>query len=135
MPDTRLPGGGLSRAGDAWSLGVVGARASSAREARLPAGFPLSLDGSFRRPHLTGRELDVLELLASGLSTQKIAEALWVSPQAVSYHLGNMYAKFGCENRAGLVARAFVARVLSVEEWPPHATHVRGTLRDRVMKR
>jgi Bacterial regulatory proteins, luxR family len=73
----------------------------------------------------------VLELLASGLSTQTIAAEMWVSPQAVSYHLGNMYAKFGCNNRAGLVGRAFVAGVLSAEEWPPKAQRLPQIARSR----
>jgi DNA-binding CsgD family transcriptional regulator len=109
----------LSRDGDGSPLGVVGTRVSLQREPRLPTGPRASSHGFV--PNLTERELQVLELLASGLSTERIADALWVSPQAVSYHLGNMYAKFGCSNRAGLVARAFVGDVLDASAWPPRA--------------
>ena len=71
-----------------------------------------------RIPGLTRREADVLELVAEGMSTRDMARSLYVSPQAVTYHIGNLLAKFQCSNRAGLVARAFVTGVL-LATWPP----------------
>lgn len=70
-------------------------------------------------PTLTPRESLVLELLAAGLSTRRIAATLFVSEQAVTWHVGNLLSKFGCENRAGLVARAFVFGYLDPDAWPP----------------
>lgn len=71
------------------------------------------------RPVLTARERSVLELVAGGHSTRAIGRHLYVSPQAVTYHIGNLHAKFECENRAGLVARAFVLGFLTTTDWPP----------------
>lgn len=70
-------------------------------------------------PILTPRESSVLELAAEGLSTRQIADALFVSEQAITYHLGNLLSKFACENRAGLVSRAFVFGYLEPFAWPP----------------
>jgi DNA-binding CsgD family transcriptional regulator len=72
----------------------------------------------WRRPHLTEREGRVLELLAAGLPTRDIATRLFVSRQAVTYHIGNLLAKFQTSNRAGLVARAYVLGLLA-PGWPP----------------
>lgn len=72
----------------------------------------------WRRPHLTEREGRVLELLATGLPTRDIAARLFVSRQAVTYHIGNLLAKFQARNRAGLVARAYVLGLLA-PGWPP----------------
>jgi DNA-binding NarL/FixJ family response regulator len=73
-------------------------------------------------PRLTHRERPVLELVAAGWSTRRIAESLRVSDQCVTYHIGNLLAKFQSPNRAGLVSRAFVLGYLS-PEWPPRADH------------
>jgi DNA-binding CsgD family transcriptional regulator len=67
---------------------------------------------------LTDREAEVLEQLAEGKSTRTAARSLYVSDQAVTYHVGNLLAKFQCTNRTGLVARAFVLCILD-RSWPP----------------
>jgi two-component system, NarL family, sensor histidine kinase NreB len=48
---------------------------------------------------LTPRELDVLRLLAEGLSNKAIAGALGVSPRTINFHLDNLYAKLGVTSR------------------------------------
>lgn len=74
------------------------------------------------RPALTARECHVLELIAEGLSTRQIATTLFVTEQAVTYHVGNLLSKFGCGNRAGIVARAYVLGFLDHRSWPPRLT-------------
>ena len=56
---------------------------------------------------LSKRELDVLSLIAQGLSNQEIAEELFISISTVKTHTSNIYSKLGTKNRAGaiLVAR------------------------------
>jgi HD-GYP domain-containing protein (c-di-GMP phosphodiesterase class II) len=49
---------------------------------------------------LTSREVDVLRLLASGLSNKEIAEVLVISPKTASRHIEHIYAKIGVSNRA-----------------------------------
>lgn len=70
-------------------------------------------------PELTATERCVLAGLAAGLSTLGIATRLFISRQAVAYHVGNLLRKFGVDNRAGLVSKAFVAGVLTSDRWPP----------------
>ncbi len=86
--------------------------------------FPLVLLGP--RLVLTEREADVLVLLAAGLSTGDIARRLYVSCQAVTYHVGNLLGKLQCENRTGLVARAFVLGLLAIDAWPPRLAQRAG---------
>ncbi|MGO9958940.1 MAG: LuxR C-terminal-related transcriptional regulator [Solirubrobacteraceae bacterium] len=48
---------------------------------------------------LTSRELEVLQLVASGSSNGEIAQALWVTEQTVKFHLSNVYKKLDVGNR------------------------------------
>jgi ATP/maltotriose-dependent transcriptional regulator MalT len=55
---------------------------------------------------LSDRELEVLRLVAQGLTNREIAEALTLSEKTVARHLTNIFNKIGVENRAGAVAYA-----------------------------
>jgi DNA-binding CsgD family transcriptional regulator len=50
--------------------------------------------------NLTGRELEVLRLIASGLTNAEAAERLIVSPYTVNMHLRSIYHKLGVSNRS-----------------------------------
>jgi HD-GYP domain-containing protein (c-di-GMP phosphodiesterase class II) len=50
---------------------------------------------------LTDREVEVLRLLASGLSNKRIADTLTVSPKTVGRHVEHIYAKLAVSTRAG----------------------------------
>ncbi|MGE0796036.1 MAG: HD domain-containing phosphohydrolase [Acidimicrobiia bacterium] len=50
---------------------------------------------------LTGREVEVLQCLARGLSNREIARRLVISPKTVSNHVEHVYTKIGTTNRAG----------------------------------
>ena len=63
-----------------------------------------------RRPHvpsLTERELDVLSLVAQGLTNREISRRLFISPATVRTHLEHIYEKLGVRTRAGAVNAAF----------------------------
>lgn len=68
------------------------------REVRLRAAA--------RAPHLTARELEVLKMIAGGLSGPDIAERLTVSTETVKSHLQHLYAKLEVGDRAAAVAVA-----------------------------
>jgi DNA-binding NarL/FixJ family response regulator len=48
---------------------------------------------------LTRRELEILRLVAEGLSNADLARRLWVTEQTVKFHLSNIYRKLGVSNR------------------------------------
>jgi ATP/maltotriose-dependent transcriptional regulator MalT len=55
---------------------------------------------------LTRREIEVLRLVAEGLSNQSIAERLFVSDHTVHRHLANILSKLSVSTRAAAVAQA-----------------------------
>lgn len=57
-------------------------------------------------PHLTARELEILDLIARGLTNPAIAERLTLSEKTVRNHVSNVFAKIHVTDRAGAVARA-----------------------------
>jgi DNA-binding CsgD family transcriptional regulator len=61
--------------------------------------------------HVTSREIDVLRLLATGISSQEIADHLEISPRTVATHINNMLGKAGVTTRAALVAMALRSRI------------------------
>jgi DNA-binding CsgD family transcriptional regulator/DNA-binding transcriptional ArsR family regulator len=56
---------------------------------------------------LSSRELDVLQLVARGLTDAEIAEKLFLSPRTVSGHLQSIYNKLGISSRTAATAYAY----------------------------
>lgn len=48
---------------------------------------------------LTSRELEVLGLVAQGMTNGSIARDLWLTEETVKFHLSNVYRKLGVSNR------------------------------------
>ena len=55
---------------------------------------------------LTARQVEVLRLIAEGLSDHEMAERLLLSEHTVHRHVANIYTRLGCSTRAAAVARA-----------------------------
>ncbi|HEX8855730.1 MAG TPA: response regulator transcription factor [Thermoleophilaceae bacterium] len=55
---------------------------------------------------LTGREREVLDLIASGATNREIADQLFLSPHTVKEHTSAVYRKLSVRNRAEAVQRA-----------------------------
>ncbi len=61
---------------------------------------------------LSDREVEVLRLIATGLSNADAGQRLFIAPSTVKKHLENIYAKLGTRNRTQAIARARSAGVL-----------------------
>jgi len=61
---------------------------------------------------LSGREVEVLELVAQGKSNRDIAGELWISEATVKSHLLHIYDKLGVTDRASAVAAAMKRGIL-----------------------
>jgi len=72
--------------------------ASSATGRRAPAAQPLV-------EPLSERELEVLRLIADGLSNAEIADKLVIAQGTVKRHINNIYGKLGVQSRTQAVAR------------------------------
>jgi ATP/maltotriose-dependent transcriptional regulator MalT len=55
---------------------------------------------------LSERELEVLKLVAEGLSNQEIAARLYLSLRTIKFHTGNIYGKLGVKSRTEALSRA-----------------------------
>ena len=69
--------------------------------------------GSTESTRLTGREHDVLVLLADGLSAAEIGGRLHLSESTVKSHVAHLYQKLGVANRAQALVRAMRIGLLS----------------------
>jgi DNA-binding NarL/FixJ family response regulator len=63
---------------------------------------------------LTGRERQVLEIAAEGLTAREIAERLGVRERTVTTHLGRIYHKLGVHGRVGAVLEAARSGLVTV---------------------
>jgi len=52
---------------------------------------------------ITGRELDVIQYAAAGLSSREIADTLKISERTIQTHLANIYNKLDVKNRVELI--------------------------------
>ncbi|WP_018349259.1 response regulator [Longispora albida] len=74
---------------------------------RMVTARPLGSAEALPGAALTGREEEVLRLMATGLSNPEIGEALTVSLETVKTHVGNVLAKLGAQNRTHAVVIAY----------------------------
>jgi two-component system, NarL family, nitrate/nitrite response regulator NarL len=75
---------------------------------RFPAGEPAHL--------LSDRELEVLECLVEGLTTQQIAARLFISDNTVKTHVRHIFEKLEVSNRAEAVGKAMQVGLIKRKE-------------------
>jgi DNA-binding NarL/FixJ family response regulator len=100
----------LVRAGDALLAPTI--------TRRLVERFARRDDARPPAPHrdlseLTARELEVLRLLATGLSNIELAERLTLSPATVKTHVARILAKLGLRDRVQAVVLAYETGLVS----------------------
>jgi DNA-binding NarL/FixJ family response regulator len=64
---------------------------------------------------LTGREVEILQLVASGSTNGEIARQLWVTEQTVKFHLRNIYRKLDVANRTQASRFAYANGLVSMQ--------------------
>ncbi|MFB7370544.1 LuxR C-terminal-related transcriptional regulator [Streptomyces sp. NPDC056222] len=84
----------------------LGAVPDARRAAALLSGRHRPLPGG-----LTGREAEVLRLVAEGGTNRDIAQALVISEHTVARHLNNIFAKLGVTSRTAATAYAYSHRL------------------------
>ncbi|MCX5150406.1 response regulator transcription factor [Streptomyces sp. NPDC048550] len=89
-------------------------RTAAAGQSALAPAVALRLMDRMRTPAeaLTKRELEVLQLVADGLSNQQISKKLFLSQATVKSHLVHIYAKLGVDSRTSAVAAATTRRLI-----------------------
>ena len=86
---------------------AVGAVIEAAGAARPPTAWPADL---------TDREVEVVRLVARGLSNKDIAAELVISPRTVQHHLAHVYDKTGRRTRAGTALFAMENGLLELRQ-------------------
>lgn len=74
------------------------------------------IDGGFRNSavpnFLTAREIEVLQAIADGASTARVASLLFLSTDTVKTHIRSILAKLGAHDRGHAIALAMRARLI-----------------------
>jgi ATP/maltotriose-dependent transcriptional regulator MalT len=93
----------LAARGIAEIPALISTEPSSAPSARMPPTFPAGL---------TAREMDVLRLLAQGLTSAQIAEQLVIGLVTVNSHVRSIYSKLEISSRAAATRYALEHKLL-----------------------
>jgi DNA-binding NarL/FixJ family response regulator len=85
------------------------------RALQVPATPVVSAEGLA----LTDRELEILRVVAAGLSNGEVARRLWVTEQTVKFHLRNIYRKLDVANRTEASHFAHMNGLVTLQPKPP----------------
>jgi DNA-binding CsgD family transcriptional regulator/tetratricopeptide (TPR) repeat protein len=94
---------------------VLAAQGPVTRPTAAPAGpssVPQTRKASTSADGLTAREVEVLRLVAQGLTDEQVAERLVISPGTVDTHLSAIYSKIGVSSRAAATRYAMEHRLV-----------------------
>lgn len=89
-------------------------QSAAAGQTALAPEVAARLLGRIRNPApvLSAREVELLELLATGMSNKAISKQLFISEATVKTHLVHIYAKLGVDNRTAAIAVASQRRII-----------------------
>ncbi|MFI2564685.1 response regulator [Paenarthrobacter sp. NPDC018779] len=87
---------------------------AAAGQTALAPEVAARLMGRIRNPSpaLSAREVQLLELLATGMGNRAIAKQLFISEATVKTHLVHIYGKLGVDNRTAAIAVATQQRII-----------------------
>ena len=101
---------------------VAGVRAASRGESIVPTSVLTSLLTHLSSPQastmhqITAREIEVLKSLSSGISTEGIAENLFLSVHTVRNHIRNILSKLGAHSKLEAVAIATREGIITLDD-------------------
>ena len=123
-----------SFAAEALRLGAAGYLPKEAAEDQLLEAIRVAADGgtylepqlgarlaataTVAAPELTGRELEVLRLIARGQTNREVAERLFLSVRTVETHRSRLQRKLGVARRSDLVEYALERGLVEASELP-----------------
>lgn len=67
----------------------------------------------YRKDQITKREIEILDLLSRGLSSNDIAETLFISKNTVNFHRRQLLKKTNSKNIAELIGKAYRHGILT----------------------
>lgn len=79
----------------------------------LRTGRVEPMDGAFSE-HLTGREVEVLRLMANGRSNKQIASLLHISEHTAKFHVSSVLAKLGASSRTEAVSLGVLRGLVAI---------------------
>ncbi|HTV82299.1 MAG TPA: response regulator transcription factor [Acidobacteriaceae bacterium] len=82
----------------------------------IPPGIAARLLENIGRDELSARELEVLALVARGLSNKEIADTLLISDKTVRNHVASCLVKLGAADRTGAVTTAIRRGLIRISE-------------------
>ncbi|GAA3320319.1 response regulator [Arthrobacter ramosus] len=87
---------------------------AAAGQTALAPEVAARLMGRIRNPvhALSAREVQLVELLATGMSNRAMAKQLFISEATVKTHLVHIYGKLGVDNRTAAIAAATQRRII-----------------------
>lgn len=93
-------------------LGVI--RSVHAGKRHIPAEIAVRLAEHMGEDDLTGRELDVLQLIRDGHRNKQIADRLTIAESTVNFHIKNLVDKLGANDRTHAVTIAIRRGLLQI---------------------
>ncbi|GAA4655843.1 response regulator transcription factor [Arthrobacter cryoconiti] len=89
-------------------------QSAAAGQTALAPEVAARLMGRIRNPvpALSAREVELLELLATGMSNKAMAKELFISEATVKTHLVHIYDKLGVDNRTAAISVAVQRRII-----------------------
>jgi two-component system NarL family response regulator len=90
-------------------------RSVHAGKTLLPPELAARLAERAAGPSLTAREIEVLRLVARGLSNREIGAALFVSEETIKNHVKHIFAKLGVSDRTEAVLLALQRGILALD--------------------
>lgn len=90
-------------------------RAVHSGRRRIPPEVAIKLAERISASELTGREMEVLELIVSGMSNKEIGRILSITEGTVKAHVNNLFGKLGVTDRTKAVTEAIRRGIVHLE--------------------